>query len=251
MSHTITAATSVGEIAVVVPGAARVFDHHHIDFCCGGKQSLDQACSGAGLDPARLLDELERAAATSDEPGDSHWREQPPRELMEYIVERHHQYVRSEVPRIERWLDKCVTAHGERHQELLTIRHAFEAMATEMAQHMAKEELILFPAIRRQSEPAAAGERAPATCFPSLSHPIQMMLIEHEHSGRDLAVIRAASGDYSAPPDACATYRALYQALEEFDRNLRRHVHLENNLLFPRALELEAAAERGPIPAQA
>ncbi|MGH9415489.1 MAG: iron-sulfur cluster repair di-iron protein [Terriglobales bacterium] len=251
MSQTIAAETRVGEIAVALPGAARVFEHYGIDFCCGGKKTLRQACLESHLDAATLLNELEQAASESSEPSDAHWREQPPRELIDYIVERHHQYVRSEVPRIERWLDKCVAAHGERHQELLTIRHAFEAMATEMAQHMAKEELILFPAIHRLAEPPSPNARPSATCFPSISHPIQMMLLEHEHSGRDLETMRSASGDFTPPPDACATYRALYEALQDFDRNLRRHVHLENNILFPRAIALEQSRGSGAAPAQA
>ncbi|MGH9467606.1 MAG: iron-sulfur cluster repair di-iron protein [Terriglobales bacterium] len=230
---TLQVTQSVGDIAVQTPGATRVFDKMGIDFCCGGRKTLAQACQEKGLEVKTVLQALEeqsRKPAVAAAP-DPHWEKEPLQKLMTHIVARHHQYVRGEVPRIEQSLEKTITAHGARHPELQQVRHTFAAMASEMAQHMAKEELILFPAIAR-AETGQGGA--------SLSAPVNMMMLEHDHSGRDLAAIRQASGDYTPPPDACATYRALYQALEAFEADLRQHVHLENNILFPRALGLGA-----------
>ncbi|MGH9486239.1 MAG: iron-sulfur cluster repair di-iron protein [Terriglobales bacterium] len=225
---TIVATQSVGELAIETPGAARVFEKLGIDFCCGGKKSLEAACleKGIGLKTVlrALADQGQNPKAAAP---DLHWRAEPVQSLMTYIVERHHHYVRTETPRIEQWMEKCIAAHGARHPELQQVRHTFAAMASEMAQHMAKEELILFPAIARASTGGASA---------SLAAPVKMMMIEHDHSGRDLAEIRKASGDYTPPPDVCATYRSLYRALAEFEADLRQHVHLENNILFPRAL---------------
>lgn len=232
---------TVAELAVHVPGAARLFERTGIDFCCGGNTTLGAACRAKGLDTEEILAALS-FGQTLPEITDARWQGDPIEHLIQHIVEKHHGYVRAEVPRIEKWLEKVIAAHGERHPELLAVRHAFQGMAGEMAQHMAKEELILFPAIRRlAAPPEVSANRPPAQCFETLAQPVRMMMIEHEHSGRDLAEMREASGDYMAPPDACATYRALYQGLAEFESDMHRHVHLENNILFPRALALEEA----------
>lgn len=216
---------AVGAWAAEFPGTARIFDHFGIDFCCGGSQTLAAACAAKNLDLDTLLAALQApAAAAPDATAD--WRHEPLAALAQYIVTRHHRYVRAETPQIQRWLDKAVAAHGARHPELARIRHHFTALSAELAQHMAKEELVLFPAIAKGA--------------PHLAQPVRMMVLEHDHAGRDLAEIRSASGDFTPPPDACNTYRALYHALEEFERDLHRHVHLENNILFPRALALEA-----------
>lgn len=242
MTYTLEPGRTVAELAIHVPGAAKVFDRAGIDFCCGGGKSLRVACEERGLALEEILGALEfgasqPAAADTDA---AKWERAPLSALTAHIVSTHHQYVRTETPRIEKWMEKCIAAHGERHPELLRIRHTFQALASEMATHMAKEELILFPAIARLAAPASAADARPAaTCFESLSQPVRMMMIEHDHSGKDLGDIRAASGDFAPPPDACGTYRALYRALEEYDADMRRHVHLENNILFPRALELE------------
>jgi len=237
---TISENRSLGELALEVPGAAGVFERLGLDFCCGGKQSLHAACASKGLDEREVLDALE-FGRTLPKPADQHWQTEPLAALIQHIVRVHHAYVRRELPSLERWLDKVVAAHGQRHAELLDLRHSFAAMAAELSQHMAKEELILFPAIQRLAAPRP-GERPAAQGFETLAQPVARMLAEHEHSGRDLAEMRRVSGDFTPPPDACATFRALYRGLESFDRDLRQHVHLENNVLFPRALELEQSS---------
>lgn len=243
MSYPVHAESPVGELAAHVPGSARVFDRLGLDFCCGGGQTLSAACAEHGLAVDGVMRELEaEAAAHAGTVTDAaRWNQAPLGALCDYIVTRHHQYIRSEVPRIERWLEKCVAAHGARHPELARMRETFAEMTAELSQHMAKEELVLFPAIRRLSEPQ---RRAADIATPTLrlDQPVRTMLLEHEHAGRDLAELRQESAGYTPPPDACATFRALYQALEIFETDMRDHVHLENNILFPRALDLEKNA---------
>jgi len=232
---------TVGELAVGAPGAARVFERAGLDFCCGGKKPLREACREQGVDLEEILAALRASEEERAPAPDAHWQLEPLPTLIAHIVERHHQYVRRETPHIETWLEKCIAAHGSRHPELMRIRHTFMAMAGGMAQHMAKEELILFPAINRM----VAGRTDPSGGATSLTQPVRMMLVEHDHAGRDLAEIRKLGGDFMPPPDACNTYRTLYQALGEFEADMKQHVHLENNILFPRALALEAEAGHG------
>ncbi|MGH9476843.1 MAG: iron-sulfur cluster repair di-iron protein [Terriglobales bacterium] len=229
-----TAATkSVGELAVETLGAARVFEKMGIDFCCGGEKSLDEACRKKGLELNVVLQAIQDLQETEPTAApDQHWQSEPMQNLMTHIVSCHHQYVRTETPRIAQWLGKCVAAHGEHHPELHRMQRSFAAMSSEMAQHMAKEELILFPAIARTEAGQAGG---------NLAAPVKMMMVEHDHSGRDLEEVRRLSGDYTPPADACSTYRALYTALAEFEKDMRQHIHLENNILFPRALALSPA----------
>lgn len=229
---TVVASQSVGDLAVETPGAARVFEQMGIDFCCGGKKSLSDACKDKGIELKVVLQAIaDQTPKNSPEAPDRHWRQEPMQSLMSHIVERHHQYVRSETPRIENWLVKCVAAHGPHHPELSQIQRTFAAMVSEMAQHMAKEELILFPAIAR-----AEGGNGNA----SLAAPVRMMMTEHDDTGRALVEIRNFSGGkFAVPADGCSTYAALYRALDEFESDMRQHVHLENNILFPRALALD------------
>lgn len=241
MTELIDAERTVGELAVAAPGAARIFERAGIDFCCGGNKPLREACREKGVAVDDILVALRSGEQHRDSAPDAHWQMEPLPALIAHIVERHHQYVRTETPHIDNWIDKCIAAHGDRHPELMRIRHTFSAMSGEMAQHMAKEELILFPAITRM----ATGRSGQPGAVASLGQPVKMMMTEHDHSGRDLAEIRKLSGDFMAPPDACNTYRTLYEALHQFERDMKQHVHLENNILFPRALAMEAESGHG------
>lgn len=224
----------VGELAAELPGAAQVLQRANIDFCCGGKLTLERACAARNLDPNKILAELEAAAAQIAQAPGAHWNSQPVEALISHIVEKHHAYVRRETPTLQAWLDKVVNVHGANHPELTRVRHSFTAMASEMAQHMAKEELLLFPAIHRLAAPNPPN----SDTSQAIAAPVAQMMREHDNTGNDLEQIRQLSGDYTPPPDACATYRALYQGLAAFDLDMREHVHLENNVLFPRALAL-------------
>jgi regulator of cell morphogenesis and NO signaling len=225
---------TVREIAIRNPATVRVFEALGIDYCCGGKRPLKEACERSNVPVERAIDML-----SSAEPGafgeQSSWVGRPMRELTAHIVARHHGYVREEAPRIERLLEKVVSRHGSSHPELLAIQETFAAMSNELAAHMIKEEQVLFPFLERMETQGAI----PAACFGSVGFPIARMMEDHEDAGELTAKIRALSKDFQVPEGACPTYRGLYHALSEFERDLHHHVHLENNILFPRAIEME------------
>lgn len=217
--------------------AAAVFEKYAIDFCCGGDASLDAACASKGIDPAPIQRELQ---GLNDSPADATFR---PAEwdldvLADYIVNNHHRYVRRALPRLAAHLEKVVSAHGSRHPELVEIARSFQSVEQELTNHMQKEELVLFPHIRNLAR-AQAGMEPARPPFGSVRNPIRMMEAEHQSAGIALSLIRRLSGDLTPPPDACETYRVAYKELGEFERDLHQHIHLENNVLFPKAIELE------------
>jgi regulator of cell morphogenesis and NO signaling len=233
----ITTNKTVGDLAAENPGATRVFEKLGIDYCCGGGKTLDEACRAAGL----ALDEtaLALAAEAVPAPGGRDWRSEPLADLIAHIRNTHHQYTRKEIDRLPALFDKVCAAHGVNHPELERMRATFGELAQELSVHMMKEEMVLFPYIARMEE--AVLEQSPVLPppFGTVRNPVGMMLHEHDGAGRALQQLREASGGYTVPPDACASYRALYQALAEFEADLHQHIHLENNILFPRAIEME------------
>lgn len=236
---------TVREIAAANPASARVFERLGIDYCCGGNLSLSMACARAKVSvetAARLLDEA--AQAPDRHPGDHPTLGA----LAAHIVETHHGFVREESPRILKLLAKVCGKHGEAHAELAQIQNLFTTLSEELSAHMLKEERILFPYVA-----ALEGAGESGGCFPTVEMPIAVMISEHENAGAILEKMRTLSGGYVPPDGACASYRALYDALAAFERDLHWHVHLENNILFPRAIALEAgqrqAAATGSIPA--
>jgi len=229
---------TVREIAIEHPSTVRVFESFGIDYCCGGTRSLQDACERAGVPVERALALL--AAVKEDSPADTaNWGGATAQELIRHIVGRHHSYVRSETPRLMAMFEKVVSRHGQAHPELASIRDLFAALTEELFLHMHKEESVLFPYFERMELAAAQGAAPPPAVFGSVEMPISRMLADHEDAGELLAKIRALSTEYQAPDSACPTYRALYHGLEEFERDLHHHVHLENNILFPRALHME------------
>jgi regulator of cell morphogenesis and NO signaling len=237
---------TVREIALDYPASVRVFESLGIDYCCGGKQSLRDACLRANVPEEsvlKLLANLENAS--QEESGE--WTEAPFVELTAHIVNRHHDFVRSESPRLVALAGKVATRHGMAHPELAAIKDLFAAMARELSIHMLKEEQVLFPYLNSMDTAIREGKPAPPAFFGSVRNPIAHMLADHEDAGASLAQMSSLSGRYQAPPDACPSYTALYHGLQEFERDLHRHVHLENNILFPRALEMEKPQNRQPI----
>jgi regulator of cell morphogenesis and NO signaling len=222
---------TVGELAVENPVAARVFEKHGIDYCCGGKKSLETACNERGIAPEALLLEL---VASNPEPEERDWKTAPLHDLIAHIVMRHHAYLKSELPRIADLFAKVLRAHGEREPRLAEVSEVFEVLKEELDAHLMKEEMILFPAIVR----IEAGSNAGVPC--SIEHPIARMEYEHESAGRALAQMRHLTLDYYISDEACNTYRALFAALIELENDLHQHIHLENNILFPRASALQA-----------
>lgn len=234
------ATRTLGEIVTSDFRSAGIFESHGLDFCCGGKQTLGDACAAKNLNPDVVIGALRGLDAEVAERGDLSALEADA--LADYIVERHHAYVASAMPRIDAWAKKVASAHGARHPETLRIAEVFAAVRAELEQHMFKEEQILFPYVRQIASAARNTDGPAPSRFGTVRNPITMMETEHENAGRDLAELRRLSDDYTLPADACATFTALYQELIAFEHDLHMHIHLENNLLFPKAIALE---ERG------
>jgi regulator of cell morphogenesis and NO signaling len=225
----------VGDWVAALPLTSRVFETLRIDYCCHGKLPLEQACWEQKLDPDSVLASLEFAACAPGGVAPRDWRKASLAELCEHIEATHHAYLKSELPRLHALLEKVIAAHGDAHPELAGLQAVFADFRAELEPHMCKEERILFPAIRLLDR---AGTN-PAFPFGTVANPIRMMEREHDNAGDALARIRELTDDYRAPQDACASYRALYDALRELEEDLHRHVHKENNILFPRAFERE------------
>lgn len=232
---TITENTSVAEIAAAVPASVRVFERHGIDFCCGGKKTLGVVCEEQGLSLAELADSIERAAASAAvEPQD--WTRAPLHVLIDHIVTTYHDVLREDLPRLETLAARVLRVHGGREPRLLGRIEAIVAeLSADLSEHMRKEELVLFRMIR------AMEARSGATGL-NLTAPIRVLEGEHDRAGELLAELRTITGGYDAPRWACETLRALYDGLEHLEESMHVHVHLENNVLFPRAVQLAAAA---------
>lgn len=238
MSNRFETAT-VGEIVAADFRAAEVLERFGIDFCCGGRRSLTDACRAAVADPDAVVQALEALPPARAGEDDDVVRWGLDR-LIGHIVSTHHVYVRSALPRITQYLTKLVEVHGARHPELARVSAYFDQLSVDFSQHLLKEEQVLFPYVKE----LASGEVDArfGSPFGTIENPIRMMEREH-HEGADvLRIIRELTKGYTAPADGCSTYRACLEELEQFERDLHRHVHLENNVLFPRAIEIENAA---------
>jgi len=231
---------TVGQLAVENPAAARVFESLGIDYCCGGGQTLEQACRAAHASIEEVEDALGAASQPHLAAGQGrNWQTEPLSELIAHIEGTHHVYTRAEITHLALLFDKVCAAHGRNHPELLRLRVIFSGLAEELATHLMKEEKVLFPYIVRLEEAAIAKEPAPFPPFGSVRTPVAMMVNEHDGAGEALRRMRQLSEAYTAPADACTSFRTLYGALEALEADLHQHIHLENNLLFPRAIELE------------
>jgi regulator of cell morphogenesis and NO signaling len=231
--------TTVGEIVAADFRTAAVFEAFGIDFCCGGQQPFDVACRTASADPDLVLraPEAMRTTGRSDE----RVTEWPVDRLIDHIVTVHHKYVRLALPTIGRYLNKLEDVHGTRHPELAEVRTHFERLGHELEHHLQKEEQVLFPYVR-----ALANACGPVPCpFGTVANPIRMMEHEHHDAGDEMRTIRDLTRGYAMPPDGCTTYAVCMAELARFERDLHRHVHLENNVLFPKAIALEMAGPGG------
>lgn len=231
--------SSVGNWVAAHPQTSRVFEALQIDYCCRGGESLEQACRQRGLDPQQVALQLEQAVADED-PTAENWLEASLTELCNHIEQTHHAYLKEELPRLTEMIAKVVAAHGESHPELAAVQEVFASLRAEMEPHMFKEEHVLFPAIR-QLEQSADHRPFP---FGTVANPIRMMEQEHDNAGNALSRIRALTRDYQVPDDACNTYRAMLAGLRQLELDMHQHVHKENSILFPRAIERESTAAR-------
>jgi regulator of cell morphogenesis and NO signaling len=237
---TITAATTLGEIAAQIPEATRIFEDFGIDYCCGGKKSLEAACASSNISAQDVLQLIEGSQRTKSEAGQTHdWAHESLTSLVAHIKDTHHKYTRAEIARVTPMLRKVLTVHGINHPELQRINGEFEALASELLDHMIDEEIVLFPYITRMEECGTGQGSVEPSGSSSLRHPIATLVFQHDSAGDKLRAIRQASGEYRAPDDACMTYRAVFRALAELEADLHQHIHLENNILFPRATAVE------------
>ena len=233
---------TVREVAVGNPAATRVFEKFGIDYCCGGNQGLEQACAVAGASLNQVLDALEmeeETARAAQQVRD--WKNELLSELVVHIKSTHHKYTRQEIVRLTALLQKVCSVHGNNHPEVLEIQATFRDLAQELTTHMMKEEMVLFPYIVRMEESVIQKEPVLPAPFGTMAKPVAMMEHEHDSAGTALRAIRKASSDFVAPADACVSYETLYKALEAFEADLHQHIHLENNILFPRAIAMERA----------
>ncbi len=223
---------TVAELAVSHPGALAVFNKYNIDFCCGGDRSLEDACIRVGLNPEKIKYEIVNAQTqpSSIPARIEMWSASL---LADYIIHNHHGYVRGAIPEIAALLEKVCAAHGEDNIELLHIQQDFLDLADELLSHMDKEEMALFPALKRLEASSKAGN----PLIESMKGPISMMEHEHTVAGDLMKSIRNLSHHYTVPEFACPTYRVTYQKLKDFDDDLMTHVHLENNILFKKLPE--------------
>ncbi len=224
---------TVGEIVAQDYRTASVFQSHGIDFCCKGGRTLNEVCGNKKLEAAALVQELHDATTSKDSVAD--YRTWPLDLLADYIEKKHHRYIEQKSPELMQYLNKLCKVHGERHPELFDIRDEFARVASELASHMQKEEMALFPFVRK----LATEENPGLPPFGTVENPIRMMMHEHSVEGDRLAKISELSNQYTAPADGCTTYRVAFAMLKDFEEDLHLHIHLENNIMFPRAIELE------------
>ncbi len=233
----ITEQTTLRAIALEQPSTIRVFENLHLDYCCGGNRSLVIACAEKGLDVSDVVARLQAAATVKH--FDRDWSNASCTELIDFIVLTHHAYVRTELTRLLPMAEKAARKHGPTHPELGQIHRQMEMLADELLMHLYKEEQILFPYMQ-SVERQRAGEASPTeACFGTVQSPIQMMIHEHESAGALLDSMRTATNGFTPWDGACPTLTGLYYGLDMFEKDLHKHVHLENNLLFPKAIEME------------
>ena len=242
MEIDMTATTqTVREIALEQPSSIRVFEHFGIDYCCGGRKPLSEACTAGNLEIDTVIAALEAAAKIPDAtPRD--WKSLSLESLSSHIVETHHAYVKRELPRLSMLAQKVVNRHGPTKKELPLIASALAQLADELVSHLAKEETVLFPYIVGLERAIVSHASRPQSCFGTVANPIEMMTQEHDAAGALISEIRKLSHDFTTPEDACPTFHAFYDGLREFEEDLHQHIHLENNILFPCAIDLEKAA---------
>jgi regulator of cell morphogenesis and NO signaling len=232
---------TIGSIAAQDYRAADVFEQAGIDFCCKGDRSIAAACKEKKIPVEKLISRLQQAVEAPDD------KERPvinypswPLDLLaDYIEKKHHRYVSSQIPIIKSFLEKIIQVHGASHPELSAIKKQFDACAGELTSHMKKEELLLFPFIRKMVEATQTGTKNATPAFGTVQNPIRMMMHEHDTEGERFRRIKELSGGYTMPEDACNTYKVAFASLHAFEEDLHLHIHLENNILFPQSMKLE------------
>ena len=230
--------TTVREVAITVPESTRLFEKLNIDYCCGGNKPLAEGCVSAGVDVYAVIQMLAEVTEHKNE-GALDFQNASLPQLITHILDTHHVFTKSEMDRLQLLADKVLAAHGGNHPELVHVDELFTRLCDDLKPHMFKEEQVLFPYIVAMAKAAAHDGTVPFAPFGTVNNPVRMMMREHDSAGEILRELRALTSDYKVPADACISYQTLYQALENFEKDLHQHIHLENNILFPKALEME------------
>lgn len=232
----------VGEIVAAFPGASNLFQAHGIDFCCGGGQTLAEALRARGIAEEEFLPKLQQAYAAARQRGEADWtdwREASLGALIEQIVTAHHAYLRQELPLLGEFVAKIHHVHGDRHPELAVLDQLFQQLQEELQAHLEAEENELFPLVERYGRTGDSADLQRALAA------LTELEQEHEAAGGLLAAMRTATKDYRLPPDACRTYTLAFQKLGSLEADMFQHIHLENNVLFPRLRQAAAAMDAG------
>ncbi|PWN69462.1 iron-sulfur cluster repair di-iron protein [Chryseobacterium phosphatilyticum] len=216
---------------------AAIFKRHGIDFCCKGGRTIEEACNNKKLDPEKIYEELE--ALPKNEGSSIDFNSWPLDLLTDYIEKTHHRYVEEKAPVIKVFLDKLCKVHGGRHPELFEINTLFNQSAHDLSAHMKKEELILFPFVKKMVTAKISGQPLPYPVFNTVENPVHMMEHEHTVEGDRFRKMAEITNEYLPPADACNTYKVAFAMLQDFENDLHKHIHLENNILFPKAIRLE------------
>ena len=242
---------TVGELAAEVPASIRIFEAWKIDYCCGGTTPLTDACSAAGRSVEEFVAALQSAAVVPDGVA-TEWAAESLQWIATHIVDTYHRYTREELETVLPLANKVFGVHGIRHRELERVLETVIELGNDLIPHMLKEEQVLFPFVDRLEQAVEGGTPAPTPFFGTVKHPVKMMMLEHDRVGELLARLRSLTDGYTVPADACFSYRELYRRLAELEQKTHEHVHVENNVYFPRAVELEeragGAAETGFTP---
>ena len=234
----ITSQSIIGEVVAENYRTAGVFKRNGIDFCCNGNRSIATACDTLQIETGPVIDQLHQVVKETDNSGMNltGW---PPDLLADYIEKKHHRFVVAAIQEITPFLNKIVQVHGKRHPELAQVQQLFIESAVDLTNHMKKEETIIFPYIRAKTSEIAEGKKQALPHFGSIQKPIAMMHHEHETEGERFRTIARLTNNYTPPQDACNTYRVTLALLQAFEADLHLHIHLENNILFPKAIQLE------------
>lgn len=234
---------TVGELVVRYPRLRQDLETLGIDYCCGGKIPLGTAVEEAGLTWSDVLERLQGAlAARSADEAETDWGVAPLSQLADHILEKHHTFLKEQLPRLDRLLTKTQQAHGAQHGDTLDgVRRVYDGLRFELDSHLMKEEQILFPAIKAIDAFMSGQGARPVIHCGSIVNPIQQMEIEHVSAGNALVELRQITDNYRLPADACETFAAVYDGLKDMESDLHEHIHLENNILYPKSIALEAA----------
>jgi regulator of cell morphogenesis and NO signaling len=235
MTGSIESTRTVGQLVAERLGRSELFDRYGIDYCCGGSMSLKDACTAAGVDPEKILQELQAADADALDTEEIDCEAISMSDLVDHIMTTHHAYLREELPALAALLEKVENAHGQTHPEIHEYHQVFLSLRWELENHMAKEETILFPCIQQLED----AQTLPNFHCGTIQNPISAMEHEHNNAGQALKRIKELTNDFLPPEDVCATCRALLSRLERFEKDMFRHIHKENNVLFPRAAAKE------------